>query len=109
MVTIAAMPLTTNVIASVPMSGLIRNWVTMTPLAMPDREADREAGEDPGHRRHRRRRRQRDRAGQPVDRADRQVDPAGDEDERPGAGHDDDPGLLVEDVRQVAERAGTAG
>ena len=35
MVTIAAMPLTTKVIASVPISGLIRNWVTMTPLAMP--------------------------------------------------------------------------
>ena len=29
LVTIAAMPLTTNDIASVPMSGLIRNWVTI--------------------------------------------------------------------------------
>ena len=46
---------------------------------------------------------QRDRTGQPVDRPDRQVDAAGDEDERPGAGDDDDPGLLVEDVGQVAE------
>ena len=35
LVTMAAMPLTTKVMASVPMSGLIRNWVTMTPLAMP--------------------------------------------------------------------------
>ena len=34
-VTMAAIPLTTNVIASVPINGLIRNWVTMTPLAMP--------------------------------------------------------------------------
>ncbi len=43
------------------------------------------------------------RAGQPVDRADGQVDPARDEDERAGAGDDDDPGLLVEDVGEVLE------
>ena len=35
LVTIAAIPLTTKVIASVPISGLIRNWVTMTPFAIP--------------------------------------------------------------------------
>ena len=103
LVTIAAMPLTTKVIASVPMSGLIRNWVTMTPFARPTARPDREAGEDPHRRPDRDRELRRDRAGQPVDRADREVDAARDEDERPGAGDDDDPGLLVEDVGEVAE------
>ena len=103
MVTMAAMPLTTKVIASVPMSGLMRNRVTMTPLTMPDRQADGQARQDPGRRGHRRRGLQRDGPGQPVDGPDRQVDPAGDQDERPGAGRDDDPGLLVEDVGEVGD------
>ena len=75
----------------------------MTPLAMPTARPTARPARIAGHRRDRRRGGQRHRAGQPVDRADRQVDPAGDQDERPGAGHDDDPGLLVEDVGEVAE------
>ena len=43
----------------------------------------------------------RDDAGEPVDRADREVDPAGDHDERPGRGDDQRRRLLVEDVEQV--------
>ena len=102
-VTIAAMPATTNDMASVAMRALTRKRVTMMPLTRPTaaptaRPAAMPTGVETDGRDERRRR-----PGQAVRRADRQVDAAGDEDERAGAGHDDDPGLLVEDVGQVLE------
>src|SRR5581483_4373920 len=45
-----------------------------------------------------------DDAGEPVDRADGEVEPAGDEDERPGDGDDQRRRPLVEDVEQVDPR-----
>ena len=100
---IAPMPPTTNDIASVPISALIRNRVTMTPFASPT------ASPTAMPREHADRRPERDRelggrrAGEAVDRADREVDAARDQDERAGGGDDDDPGLLVEDVGEVLE------
>ena len=99
-VAIAATPATTNDIASVPMRALIRNRVTMMPLERPDREPDAEGGQGPPGDYENVTRCPRSRR-QPVDRADRQVDAAGNEDQRAGTGHDDDPSLLVEDVGQV--------
>ena len=49
-------------------------------------------------------RRGRDDPGQREDRPGREVQAAGDEDERPGAGDDPDRRLLVGDVEQVARR-----
>ena len=81
-VTIAAIPLTTNDIASVPMSGLIRKRVTIIPFTIPTARPTASPARMPTGVDTDVRGRQRDRAREPVDRPDRQVDPAGDEDER---------------------------
>ena len=70
----------------------------------PDDQPDRDAGEDPDRRPEQTASCGGGRTGQAVDRADREVDPAGDQDEGAGRRDDDDPGLLVEDVREVRTR-----
>ena len=75
-----------------------------------DREPDDDAGRhgERGRSALRRDGRGRD-AGERVDRADREVDAAADEHERPGGRDDDRRRLLVEDVHEVRRGAGSSG
>ena len=94
-------PLTTNDIASVAISALMRRRVTTRPLTSPTASPTATprtmattgdvccATSARGH------------AGEGVDRADGEVDAAGHENERPGRGDDQDRRLLIEDVQQV--------
>ena len=79
-----AAPRTTSIIASVTMNAGIRSGVTAAPFTSPGDQADAETG---GDRRQRHRRRRASRSGahdarERDDRADRQIDAGGQDDER---------------------------
>ena len=97
-------PPTTNDIASVPISGLMRNRVTMTPFASPAARPTPRTRAIPTGGPGRQGQLGRGRAGKAVHGADREVDPARDEHERAGRRDDDHRRLLVEDVGRFWNR-----
>ena len=88
--------------ASVAMIALILPYVDSIPLVMPTPSAAMSARSIAGAHADVLHRRGRDDPGEREDRPGREVEAAGDEHERPGAGDDPDRRLLVRDVEQVA-------